>query len=190
MFTTMALLGQITPDIVAFCSEINPLEIGMASPRRCSRYRSRHTLHGTMVACPPGAPARDSRLARRNTGAQIVQLLIALSMWNLIDECARLARACTKRMPNSWTQTEPRDALVARLQMENGLLREHLMYADSVSMRERAEDATLRELHLAQRALIKMRGYTRMLENRCEALARKCAAFNVQNAPCVEESET
>ena len=64
------------------------------------------------------------------------------------------------------------------------------MYADSVSMRERAEYATLRELHLAQRALVKMRGYTRMLEDKYEALARKCAAFDVQNAPYVEESET
>ena len=117
---------------------------------RCGRDRSRrrHT-RATTRECAYRRKKRRGRWPASHDDFVIAASHMHFGGYTRVELAALMPEACT--------QTETRDACIARLEIENYRLRQHLMYADTASLCERSKDATLRELHLAQQALIKMR---------------------------------
>ena len=77
-------------------------------------------------------------------------------------------------MPEAQTQTEhkpARDLEMARLRAQIAYLKHALSYADSESMRKRAESAAMEELTQCQRRVVQLHGYNKKLARLTEILS-------------------
>ena len=79
-------------------------------------------------------------------------------------------------MPEAQTQTEhkpARDIEMARLRAQVAYLKHALSYADSESIRARAESAAVEELEQCQRRVLQLRAYNKKLSRLTEILSAR-----------------
>ena len=79
-------------------------------------------------------------------------------------------------MPDAQSQTEHkpvRDAEMQRLRAQVAYLKHALSYADSESIRARAESAAVEELEQCQRRVIQLHGYNQKLARVTEVLSKR-----------------
>ena len=79
-------------------------------------------------------------------------------------------------MPEAQTQTEhkpARDLEMARLRAQVAYLKHALSYADSESIRARAESAAVEELEQCQRRVLQLHAYNKKLSRLTEILSKR-----------------
>ena len=84
------------------------------------------------------------------------------------------AHASGRRRPES------RDLEVARLRAQVAFLKRALAYADTESMRKRAESAAMEELTQCQRRVVQLHGYNQKLARVTEVLSKRLGLPTVQ----------
>ena len=78
-----------------------------------------------------------------------------------------------RKMQDAQTQTESRDLEVARLRAQVAYLKHALSYADSESIRARAESAAVEELEQCQRRVLQLHAYNKKLSRLTEILSAR-----------------
>ena len=86
-------------------------------------------------------------------------------------------------MPDAQTQTESRDLEVARLRAQVAYLKHALAYADSESIRARAESAAVEELEQCQRRVLQLHAYNKKLSRLTEILSKRLGLPNFSYRP-------